>query len=586
MQCFAFAALVEVLRRGAFAGAVVGTGVEAHAEDRAEFLGAEGGEGLEGDGEVGADLETGVEDGGGAVHVGLRHLPGLHVGDVLVADAGDVHRLLQGLAEVEGLHVFLQGLLAGDDGGKGLGVNGFGFPVLRDETAEVLVREDDGAVHEVAEHGHEFGVVALLEVLPGEVVVLGLRGVRRQDVPQDVLLARELLLVLVDPDSPVAGGGDLVTLEVQELVGRDVLREDVVAVGLEHGREHDAVEDNVVLADEMHQPGLRILPPLFPTLREEFLGVGDVADGGVEPDVEDLALGTVDRDGDAPVQVAGDGAGLQAAVQPALALAIDVGLPLLVLLQDPVAEPGLVLVQREVPVLGLHLLGRGPGQGGLRIDQLFRAQRGTAFLALVPVGAGIAALGAGTHDVTVREEGLRLLVVILLGLLGDELVVVIEFAEELRRILVMHLGRRPGIDVEVDAEAREGVLHHAVVLVHDVLRSDALGAGLDGDGHAVLVGAADEDDVLAPHPEVADVDVAGDVGTGQVADMDGTVGVRKRAGHEGSLVGHLSLPNLMLIFFFRVLMRSRVVRISRWRSGPAVASSRRSDCCSDARRLS
>ena len=96
-----------------------------------------------------------------------------------------------------------------------------------------------------------------------------------------------------------------------------------------------------------------------------------------------------------PVQVAAHGAGLQAAVQPALALAVHVRLPFLVLLQDPVAEPGLVLVQREVPMLGLDLLGRGTGQGGARVDQFLGAQRGAAFLALVAVGAGIAALGAG-----------------------------------------------------------------------------------------------------------------------------------------------------------------------------------------------
>ena len=139
----------------------------------------------------------------------------------------------------------------------------------------------------------------------------------------------------------------------------------------------------------------------------------------------------------------------------------------------------------------------------------------------------------------------------------------------------MDVRGRPGIDVEVDAEAREGVFHHLVVLVHDVLRRDALGARLDGDGHAVFVGAAHEDDVLPAQAEIADIDVAGDVGTGQVADMDGTVRVRKGAGHEGSLVVvHFNLPSLILIFFLSSLMRSSVVKISRCRSGPAVASSR------------
>ena len=137
----------------------------------------------------------------------------------------------------------------------------------------------------------------------------------------------------------------------------------------------------------------------------------------------------------------------------------------------------------------------------------------------------------------------------------------------------MDLGRGTGIDVEIDAETREGILHHLVVLVHDVLGCDAPLAGLDGDGDAVLVGAANEDNVLAPHPEVTDIDVTGDIGTGQMADMDRTVGVRKRTGHKGSFVGHFSLPNLILIFFFISLMRSRVERISSWRAAGAVESS-------------
>ena len=149
----------------------------------------------------------------------------------------------------------------------------------------------------------------------------------------------------------------------------------------------------------------------------------------------------------------------------------------------------------------------------------------------------------------------------------------------------MHPGRGPRVDVEIDAEAREGVLHHLVVLVHDVLRRNALGARLDGDGHAVLVGAAHEDDVLPAHAEIADVNVSGNVGAGQMADVDGTVRVGKGAGHEGSLVLHFNLPSLMLMIFFIWLMRSSVEKISRWRSAPAVASSRVSAVWSAWRRL-
>ena len=281
--------------------------------------------------------------------------------------------------------------------------------------------------------------------------------------------------------------------------------------------------------------------------------VGDVADRRVEPDIEDLALGALHGHGNAPVEVARDGTRLQAAVQPALDLAVDVGAPLLVALQDPLAQPLLIVLQREIPVGGLLLDGRGAAQLAVRVDELLGAEGAAALLALVAVGAFVAALGAGAHDVAVGEEGLGLGVVVLLALLGDELAVVIELAEEAGGVLGVHLGGRTAVDVEMDAQALEGVLDDPVVAVHDVLRRAALLARLDGDGHAVLVGAADVQHFPAAHPQVADVDVGRHIDTGQVADVDRTVGVGQRTGHEGSFelfvhyFAFFSLPIFCLI---------------------------------------
>ena len=223
-------------------------------------------------------------------------------------------------------------------------------------------------------------------------------------------------------------------------------------------------------------------------------------------------------------------------------------------------------------MLGLHLLGRRAGKGALGVNQLFRAKRRTALFALVAIGIGVAALGAGAGNVAVGQEHLGFLVVVLLRFLGDELVVVVQLAEELRGILFVHLGRGAGIDVEVDAQAREGVLHHFMVLVHYVLRCNAGLARLDGDGHAVLVGSADKHHILAPHAQVTHKDVSGNVGASQMADMDGTVGIGKCAGHQGSLKTHFfSLPSLILMVFLISLIRLRLERISSCSSGPAPA---------------
>ena len=63
---------------------------------------------------------------------------------------------------------------------------------------------------------------------------------------------------------------------------------------------------------EAEEARLLVLPEALPGLRVALglgplTGEGHVADGGVEPDVQHLALriGVVERDGDAPVEIAG-----------------------------------------------------------------------------------------------------------------------------------------------------------------------------------------------------------------------------------------------------------------------------------------
>ncbi len=224
----------------------------------------------------------------------------------------------------------------------------------------------------------------------------------------------------MQPYGPVAGGGDLVALEVEEFVGRHVVGEDVRALGLEHRGEDDAVEDDVVLADEVDHAGVRVFPVLFPVGCELACG-GNVADGGVEPYVEHLAFGAFDGHGHAPVEVAADGPRLQALVEPRLALSVDVGFPLLVILEDPLAQERLVAVEGQVPVFGLAEDGLAAGDGGAGVDQLGGAEGGAALLTLVAVSSFIPAVGTGAGDIAVGQELSCFLVVeLLVGFLDED----------------------------------------------------------------------------------------------------------------------------------------------------------------------
>ena len=157
-------------------------------------------------------------------------------------------------------------------------------------------------------------------------------------------------------------------------------------------------------------------------------GVGDVADRRIEPDVEHLAFRTFDGHRDTPIEVAGHGTRTQTAVEPRLALPIDVRTPLFVFLEDPLLKPLLVLIKRQIPMGSGFLNERIARLGVIGVDELFGRKGRTALLALVAIGAEAVAVRTFATDITVGEEVTGLGVLELLGGLLDELAVVVELA--------------------------------------------------------------------------------------------------------------------------------------------------------------
>ena len=147
-------------------GTMVESGGQADLQHSAQPFSGRRGEGLEGDGQVGTELQAHVQDGAGAAHVFLRRLPGFGIGDIFVAQTGQRHGVLQSVAEAERFQVLLQAAADFRHLGKhclvGLGEDS----ARRNLTFEVLVSEHDSAIHEVSEDGHKFAVVASLELFP------------------------------------------------------------------------------------------------------------------------------------------------------------------------------------------------------------------------------------------------------------------------------------------------------------------------------------------------------------------------------------------------------------------------------------
>ena len=263
-------------------------------------------------------------------------------------------------------------------------------------------------------------------------------------------------------------------------------------------------------------------PPAFPVGFRQAIGIdpfggaGDVFDGGVEPDIEDLALharpGLIALpDRHAPVQVAGDAPVLQAVtvVQPFLCNRRGQDRPVCL-----AVDPGFQLVAQgalaQVEVLRLaHLKIGGAGNGRAGIDQVGRVQLLGAVFALVAPRTVIAAVRAGAFDVAVGQEA----VVgdrehLLFAHLFDQPVFG-QLAGEMLGQAVVALAGRAAEMIEGQAEAIGDALLHGVHFGAELFhRLAGLGGGQLGRGAMFIGGAQKQHFVTAP-AQVARIEVGG-----------------------------------------------------------------------------
>lgn len=107
----------------------------------------------------------------------------------------------------------------------------------------------------------------------------------------------------------------------------------------------------------------------------------------------------------------------------------------------------------------------------------------------------------------------------------------------------MYLGACPGINAETNSETVEGIFDYSVVLVNDFLRRTSQILGLESDRNAMLVASANEKHVFSLEAEITHIDVCRNINSGEMADVNASVGVWKRGGNEMSLefLFHVSL---------------------------------------------
>ncbi len=97
---------------------------------------------------------------------------------------------------------------------------------------------------------------------------------------------------------------------------------------------------------------------------------------------------------------------------------------------------------------------------------------------------------------------------------------------------------RASIDIEADAEPVKILTLLTVVSRGEFRRSRVFLTGGNFDGHAIVVAAADEANIVAIRTEITHVDVCWQLSTGDVADVQSSVGIRQSGGNEESALWH------------------------------------------------
>src|ERR1017187_8840359 len=114
----------------------------------------------------------------------------------------------------------------------------------------------------------------------------------------------------MQPYRPVAAGGYFFAFNIQELIGRYIIRQYKIPMRLEHHRENDAMEHDIVFAYKMNETCIIILPVRLPVFIERgrpLFGSCYIPDGCIEPYIEHLAFCAGQWYRHAPVHVAGNG---------------------------------------------------------------------------------------------------------------------------------------------------------------------------------------------------------------------------------------------------------------------------------------
>ena len=268
----------------------------------------------------------------------LDRVPWRGVVEVAVGLLRERERVLQALAQVDGLDRCADGFKRGlcvIEQARGVAVE---RARLRDARVEVAIDQCEHAVDQVCPRSRRARRCCVAETRPRRNRCHSSRasGRRAHSGARRVVAGQ----VVVDPHGPALAGAGLAARHRDVLVGGHVVGQVVAPSAQQNCRPDDRVERHVVFADEVVDARVGALPEVAPGLRlAACRGPLDrrreVADHRLEPDVDALVVPALERDGDTPGDVAGDRAVFQTFAQHPAGEVDHVGAPVLLVLRQP-----------------------------------------------------------------------------------------------------------------------------------------------------------------------------------------------------------------------------------------------------------
>ena len=333
---------------------------------------------------------------------------------------------------------------------------------------------------------------------------------------------------------------------------------------------------NIILPDKIIRLAVVILPERLPPARvsRQFRILDrrrQVPDHRLKPDVQAFPFLALDRNRNAPVQIAGNRPSMQVVrLNRSQRLPDDVRAPaVLTRFQERDNRP-LKLPQIQIEMLRVAELRNAPIRLRSRVQDLFRLQQITALVALIPAGVLIAANITGPFNISVRKELSLRNRIPLLFRRPVQIAVFPKRQKNVLRNLKVILRMRTGKKVIRNPDIHQHIQKTLMETLVNLRRRRPLVLSANRNRRPMRVGPGQNNRIIAHQAMRPAENIRRQVRPGQIPNMNISVSVRPGRRHQNRLFFHnLKLLRLKKVpetaknpvKFYHNLFRSTTFRV-------------------------